>query len=263
LTSGATSRQVIDMSDTIDILEPDKMPFIVFLKRGLGKRTGHNWKVEWFTDTPFPYLDTLDGSHAAGDTTITVDNPTYWQVWDTGVEMANHDVFRVASIDGSVLTVAWITTPTSGMADATQLMNTGSAYESGADYKDPKSTKETADYNYLQIFRDTVGATEVQRMTKMYGGGDWAYQVRKKANEHGRKLERAALFNERDYTTSGTHPYGVMRGMNKWISTHRNASFGSVSQKKLDDEFRAVREEDMSNATKYIVMCSLATKATI
>jgi hypothetical protein len=212
-----------------------------------------------------PHIDTLNGSVASNASSLVVDNVSYWQVRDTGIEAANFQCFVVTAVttDTSTLTITRVGTWSSGIADAVELINTGSAHEEGADFEEPVSTKETMQYNYLQIFRETVGMTEMQRLTKMYGGADWPYQVRKKGTEHGRKLERGAWFNERSYVTSGTHPYGTVRGIKNWISTHSNTSFGAITLKKLDDELRACAEEDQVSADKYYLFTSLAVKGII
>ena len=51
LTGGATSRQVIQMDDVLDILQPGSTPFLTILN-SLGKETVKNWKHEWFLVSP-------------------------------------------------------------------------------------------------------------------------------------------------------------------------------------------------------------------
>jgi len=263
LTGGQTSRQVIDMADKIDQLYPTKMPFIVLLNRGLGKRNAHNWKIEWFTDDPFPHIDTTNGSLGIGATSIVVDNGNYWLANDVILDLANFDVARITSVATNTLTVVWATTPTAGIADGTEIVNIGSAWESGSTYGTPRSTKEVADYNYVQILREPMGMTEIQRGTKMYGGADWAYQAKKKGAEHARKLERLAWWGERKYETGGTNPYGMMRGLHQNITTNVNASFGAVTQAKLDAFLQSCREGDISMDSKMFMFTDLTVKSYI
>ena len=262
LTSGATSRQIIQMEDVIDILQPDATPFLRILST-LGKKTVRNWKYEWFTDNPFPHIDTVDGSVAAEGTTVRPDHPEYWQVWDRfvvggdgGSNSPTYDVARVTANDGTDLTVEWITSSPSAVEDGVQIINIGSAFESGATYKEPKSTKENAHSNYMQIVRDSIGITEVLNVTAMYGGRDFPYQLRKKLQEHKRKLERNLLWGESDYDTDGTHPDGGMKGIRQFIQTNTNTSFGATTLAKWLTEIRTCTEADV-DMSKLVVFTDL------
>lgn len=271
LNLGTVERQQIQISDIIDQKEPGKMPFVVLMKRGLGKKTVANWRHNWFLDSPFPHIDTLNGTvngcTAGASVAVTVDHGEYWQVWDTFVETSSFGVFRITAISGDELTCYVVAAPSgSNMADGDEIINTGSAYESGADYKLPRSTIETQDYNYGQIFRETVGMTEVQQMTQMLAGGpDWAYQVRKLMPAHARKLERAFIFNERAYLTSGTHPAGMMRGLHRWAVAggQGSASMGVFTVAKLDAILLALANADQETERKYYGFASKAVIAII
>lgn len=266
LNGGTVERQKIQLEDTIDQLEPGKAPFIVLLKGGLGARTVGNWKFHWMLDSPFPHIDavngTVNGCTAGASVTVTVDNGDYWQVWDTFVETTSFGVFRITARSTNDLTCTVIAAPTgNALADDTEIINTGSAYESGADFKAPRSTIETQDYSYGQIFRETVGMTEVQQMTEMAaGGGDWAYQARTLMPKFARKQERAFWFNERTYNTGGTHPYGMLRGLHRWAvqGGNVNASFGAFTMKKLSDELLPLVEADQETERKPYLFTSNA-----
>ena len=251
------NKQVVDMADVIDLIEPDATPFMVLLKQGIGKRTAHNWKVQWLTDEPFPYTDTVNGSYTHGGGTLTVDNGSYWRVNDVGVELGNYQVFRVTAKSGNNLTITEVGSWDSDIADGETLLNLGSAYEAGADYVNPVSTKASVDYNYLQIQRDTVGATEIWRLTKTYGQNDWAYQLAKKMASHKRQIERSLIYSERSYVTTGTHPYGTVRGVHNWISTNANSSFGAFSWASLKDEILKVVKADMSVSPDVVILTTL------
>lgn len=266
LTGGQTSRQVIDMAETIDQTEADKMPFLVFTKAGLGRRTAHNWKFEWFQDTPVKHIDTLNGSIASGGTTLVVDDYTLWLANDLWMDMANFDICKVSTTPTtSSVTVAWQTTPSSGVADATEFVNIGSACAEGSDYPAPRSTKETALYNYLQIQKDTVGMTEIQQATKMYGGDDWAYQAKKLMPMHARKLERQHIFGYRKLTAAadGIGYIGMSNGLKRWITTNTDTSFGTLSVSTLATVARTCREFDMSESIKLVMFTTLAVQSKI
>lgn len=261
LTGGATSRQKIDMADMIDILQPGSTPFLRILN-SLGKEVHTNWKYEWFTDNPFPHVDTVNGSVAAEGVTVTPDNPTYWQVWDrfvvggSATEDPTYDVARITANDGTDLTVEWITASPSALEDGIQIINIGSAFEAGATYKEPKSTKENAHSNYMQIVRDSVGITEVLDVTAMYGGKDLPYQLKKKLAEHKRKLERNLWWGMSDYDTDGTHPDGGMKGIKQFITTNTNTAFGATTLAKWLTEIRTCTEVDV-DMSKLVVFTDL------
>jgi len=261
LTGGATSRQKIQMEDMIDILQPSATPFLR-IARALGKTETRNWKYEWFEDNPFPHVDTIDGSVAAEGVTVAPDHPNYWQVWDRFVvggkagHAPTYDVARITANDGTNLTVEWVTASPSALEDGIQIINIGSAFEAGATYKEPKSTKENAQSNYMQIIRDSIGITEVFDVTALYGGRDLPYQLRKKFQEHKRKLERNIYWGESDYDTDGTHPDGGMKGLRQFITTNSNTSFGATTLAKWLTEIRTCTEADV-DMSKLVVFTDL------
>ena len=264
LTGGAISRQVIQMDDVLDILQPASTPFLTILN-SLGKETVKNWKHSWLMDNPFPHIDTVNGSVAAAGTTVTPDNPSYWQIWDRfvvggdgGANAPTYDVARITANDGTDLTVEWQTASPAALEDGIQIINIGSAFESGATYKEPKSTKETVGSNYVQIVRDSVGTTEILDATELYGGNDFAYQLRKKLNEHKRKLGRNLVWGMSDYDTDGTHPDGGMKGIKQFIVSNTNTAFGATTLVKWLTEIRTCVEVDV-DLSKLVVFTDLFT----
>lgn len=252
----AVERPVVDVSNKIDLINPKATPFLQLVKL-LGTETCHNMKFEWLSDELMPHWDTLDGTVQIAAATLDVDSGEMWQVWDVGYIPSTAGVFRVDSISTDQLTITWVKAQTAAAADEANVLNTASSYEAGADFKQPRSIKETHDYNYCQIIRHTVGATEIQRATKMYGGPDFPYQKRKKAEEFKLKEEFALLWSERSHGTGGTHPHWTTRGWRNFVTTNvRNQADVALTRAALNTHIRVMADSGDESATTWLALCS-------
>jgi hypothetical protein len=233
-----SSRVVVDMSQKIYELDPDTAPLLT-LTGNIGKSPTHNPKFEWMEDDFAPVWDAVN--NAAGitssDTTIEVDNWAYFEAGQLVKVPRTGEVMRVTEATASPITVVRGIGSSSAAAlvDNEPLLILGDSNEEGASSRDAKTIQVTNEYNYTQIFRTTVEATETNQATELYGGPDRAYQRKKKGIEHTLKMERQFWFGERSMITTGTHPRRTTGGVLEYISDNFYDAGGMLTESEWEN----------------------------
>lgn len=82
----------------------------------------------------------------------------------------------------------------------------GNASEENSTARNINVTRTSKETNYTQIFKKTIGVSETEKETALYGGPDLAHLRRISATEHALDLERAMWWGEKKSTT-GTNGY--------------------------------------------------------
>jgi len=231
------SRVIVDMSDKIYQLDPDKAPLLTLTGK-LSKKPCHNPKYEWLEDQMFPYATAVNkaGGITAGDTTIEVDNYDYMEAGSLIKVPRTGEVMRCTVATASPVTVVRGIGSTSAAAllDNDPLLILSDSNEEGATSRSAKTLQITNDYNYAQIFRTTVEATETNQATDLYGGPDRAYQRKKKGIEHTLKMERAFWFGERSIVI-GTHPRRTTGGIFEYIKDNFYDAGGMLTESEFEN----------------------------
>lgn len=246
-----TDRKVIDISDTIYLLQPDSAPLYVFGSK-LRKSEATQSLIKWFEDDLNPSWSTLASSCASGDGTINVASGTgaYFNKYDLVKAPSTGEVFLVTDVNTDALTAkrGYGTTTAAAIAASADVVIIGSAFEEGspASHLVTKSTQVSTVPNYLQIFRKSVEITKTLANTKLYGESDRAYQRRKKGIEIMRDFERAFLFGEplEDTATKDTSVSFARRttgGINYFVGTNGNSTGanGTLSESTLETWLRS------------------------
>jgi hypothetical protein len=220
-------RQALDVSDTIYVLKETQNPFTRFLTsqgknfdgnsvQGIGLLTRQvtGPKFDCMTDAAPGRIAKVSGTYAAsGPVTITVNGAgtTPAKVFTVGDILRNArtgEQFTVATIpSASTFTVAaarraFGSTPAAAGADGDVLEIIGNSSEEGAVARNANRTELTDEYNYCQIFRESVMVTGTYKATKlMVGVTDLERQRRQKAIKAVKDIEMTFLFGERVKTT--------------------------------------------------------------
>lgn len=192
----ANSR-VIDMSDTIHLLDPNEAA-LTALTMKLRKARCISPKVEWLEDDYIPATTAVvTGAVTAGRTiAITATNGLYFRKGDVVQDLNTGQVFYVTVVATDTLTFAPIAS--SGTITAADiLLVIGNANQEGATGRVLKSTTKTPQSNFTQIFRWPYGVTRTTDKSELYGGSDMAFQARKAGIEHRINMERAFLFGSK------------------------------------------------------------------
>lgn len=234
-----SNKRVIDMSNVIANLNPSAAPFTVMLMK-LRKLVCNSPKFEWLEDDLQQKWDAINcvAGYASGITDIVVDNSEYFTVGDIVKVPRTGECLRVTVVTTATdtLTVlrAFGETSAAAIIDNDVLVIIGNANAEGADTPNLTSIQESANYNYTQIFRTAVGATETEKASETYGGNDLDYTRAKKGKEHRIDIERAFKFGERKEYTTSTKPVRTTRGILASISTNVTNVDGALTKAALD-----------------------------
>jgi len=245
-TRNVTQNQlVIDMSNDIALLMPNEAPFLSFLKLAKNRNeTANNPKFEWMEDGLAPRWDAINkaAGYTSGDTTLTVDNGTYFAANYIVKVPRTGEVMLVTGISTNDLTVTrgYGSTAAAAIVDNDPLLIIGSVNEEGATMPTIKSTNKAALYNYTQIWRTPFGVTNTQKATKQYGGSDLSYQQMKGGVEHKIDIERSLIFGERKEDTSGSKPKRATGGLLSFCTKNNYDAGGTLTQTEFDNNISEV-----------------------
>jgi len=233
-------RRKLDVSDRISLLQPNKAPLTVLLRK-LAKKPTINPIFYWFEDDLQPKWDAVDNTngYGANDTSIVVDRASLYNINDLVKVPSTGEVMLVTSVDpvNNTITVKrgiGETAPAS-LANDDPLVIIGNAHKEGSLAPEAKGTIVETVYNYTQILRTTVKVTKTQEASELYGGSDRLYQRRKKAIEHAVDIERAFLFGERSEDLSGSEPRRTTRGVISFLTANTDNILDVSSDGKLSE----------------------------
>jgi len=243
-------RRKLDVSDRISLLQPNKAPLTVLLRK-LAKKPTINPIFYWFEDDLQPKWDAVDNTngYGANDTTIVVDRGALYSVNDLVKVPSTGEVMLVTSVDpvNNTITVKRGIGETAPalLGNDDPLVIIGNAHKEGSLAPEAKGTVVETVYNYTQIFRTTVKVTKTQEASELYGGSDRLYQRRKKAIEHAVDIERAFLFGERSEDLSGSEPRRTTRGVISFLTANTDnildvSSDGKLSEGLLEEFFESL-----------------------
>lgn len=254
-------RLVIDMEDTIHLLDPDSTPLLALTnllgKAKGGKQTIHNPEFYWMEDDYLGTYTTVNGDHSANATQIKVADSSIFKPNDivTSTDTAGCDYMLVTAVNRStnVLTVTRrIAGETTAPAidDGALLVRITDAFEEGANKGEMISTQTVQLSNYAQIIRTPFGVTGTLDATKLYGGADLGYQRKKAGIEHAMKIERAYLFGKKG-KIAGNYPRRYMDGIINFIKTNVVDAGGNPLTETLFESFLE-QVFQYGNSTKYL-----------
>lgn len=81
----------------------------------------------------------------------------------------------------------------------------GNVNEENSGARNVNQTRSSQESNYCQIFKTTIAVSNTEKESDLYGGKDLTYQRAKKGTEHMLDIERAFIFGQKKYSTSGTY----------------------------------------------------------
>ena len=236
-------QRVVDMADSIALLQPSAAPLTVLLMR-LQKREAFNPKFEWLEDDLTAKWDAAVGAYIAKDTAITV-NYTYFSVNDIVKVPSTGECMKVTSVAYGIANVITVirgygTTDADAIADKALLVIIGNANQEGASSPTIMTSKVVPQFNYTQIFRKPFGVTNTEDASELYGGPDLAYQRKKMGIEHSVDIERAFLFGEANEDLSGAQPTRTTAGVLSYVKTNVASSVGTLDETKFETFLRGL-----------------------
>ncbi len=219
-----SNARVIDMSDTIHLLDPNEAP-LTAVSMKLRTISTINPKFEWMEDDYLPSSDTVSATASTASTTVTMTNIANIRVGDVLKSLDSGENMLVTAISGNDMTVTRsIGATAAAILDRSEvLLIIGNANAEFSTSRVLKTTKKTAQFNYCQIFRWEFGASGTVQASELYGGDDLAYQRRKAGKEFRIQMERSYLWGERSSSEDplgGTTPTRLNGGIIEKITTN-------------------------------------------
>lgn len=240
-------RRDIDYSNDIALLEPDKQPLTVLLRR-LNKVTTPSSVYHWFEDELAPKWGKVTAEAAAGDTAITVNNASLFTPRDIIKNARTGEVMQVTAVNdaSNQLTVrrGYGTTPAAAISEGDDVVILGNSNEENAKSPQVNLRQPVMRTNFTQIFRKPVSISRTASKERMRGQNERRRLQRKAGIEHAIDIERAFWFGEPKLDTSGEHPQRMTGGVLSF-ATENHVDFGAQKdvtegsfEEALEDAFR-------------------------
>lgn len=250
----------IDMVPTIKELEPDATPLTVLTTR-MDSADAVNPEFSWMEDGPVPRFDAVnDGTGMTdSDTTMVVDNGSYFGLNELWKVTRTAEIFRVTAIATNSLTVVrGIGGGAAAILDNDEIMKLSVASEENALAPIAQSRNPVKKTNYTQIVTHTVEASE----TWIHSANetrpiDWVRQVDKKMTEHKLGLESIYLHGKPSEDLTGA-PRRTSGGVLHFATANRIDAGGQLTQAEFFGGFPTVFRRGNKNA-KVAFASRLAT----
>lgn len=249
--------RVIDMSDTIHLLDPNEAP-LTAISMKLRTVSAINPKVEWMEDDYIPSSDVVNGTIAGGTTTLVMTNGAYFRAGDILKVLETGETLYVTSVATNDLTVVRSigATAAATITDAGTILIIGNANAENSTMRDILTAEKVNQYNMTQIFRWEFGASGTLQASELYGGDDLNYQRKKAGKEFRIQMERSYLWGEKSDVAEATKRY--TDGVIARISTNVTAAASNnitmdTFEAFLADGFRYGPARKMLFASRDIV----------
>ncbi len=230
-TVGTEGSLVRDVSSKIALLQPEDAPLLAFMNGLKKKSETTNPKFEWFEDQLRPNVITNTATGTGSSVTVTTGQGVRVRVGDVLIHSTG-EAMRVDAISTDTLTVtrSMGAVAAATLASGDQLVIAGNANAEGASNPTFKYTQKAAQYNYIQIFRDTIELTTTQNASKSYGGDDRTHQRKLRGMEHKRGIEQAFLFGDKFEDTSGSQAVRGTAGLLSLITSNITDAGGVLTE---------------------------------
>lgn len=241
-TDISSSQRIVNLDEDIKMVLPAAAPFTTLLQQTRKRATGDP-KFKWFEDDLKPRFDAINdgGGYTSSNTSLTVDNGTYFAEHDIVLITRTGEQIRVTQVVGNVLTVVRGVGTTSAAAinNDDELMIASSAQPEGDVAKTARSNNGTEVYNYTQIFREPYEVTQTSYVSENETNPhDWDHLTAKKMMEHKRELELAGIFGQRSENTSGGEVRRTTAGLLAQITTNITDAGGAFTETEFNTAMR-------------------------
>lgn len=220
------TQRVVDMRDTIYLLQPEETPFTALVRK-LSKKDAKNPKFDWLEDEQVPWMTAINNGagYTAGATSIVVDDGPFIAVGDIIKVFKTGEAMRVTAVATNTLTVSrgWGSTA-AALVDNDIVMVLGPAIAEGQSVGAARMTVKVPKFNYTEIFRHPVKVTKTLEASALYGGNERNTQRRKVAIQHNMAIERALWFGTRvENTTATDAPIRSTGGVTSFVTTNKTS----------------------------------------
>jgi len=237
----------ISMESQVAKLDVDTSQFSTMLMQ-LPVKVAKSYKEEWEEDVFLPTNTALTSAAATADGVLAVTTNTgyYGKPGDVIMLVQTGEKCLITTSYAS----AWSVTRgigTTGAATAVSgttlggvIIVSGSNVQGGT-LPTAIVTQKTANFNYMQIQRNSYSFAETATWQNWYTGNPLAYHRQKVAIEHKRQIENNLFFGARYYTATG--PRSTAGGLDEFITTNITAApTAALDKGTWNDIMRAATE---------------------
>jgi len=249
----STDERPKDFRGNILFFNPNGEAPIFALSAKAGKRVVKDPEFSWWNEGNALVRLQVNGSHAAGDTLITVDtaDPTTTTLganYGTATHLKPGDVLMVEPATDNATYAPELVEVTNVLSDtqfsakrgvggstAATIANDiwltliGSAYAEGTGAPRAVSRNPLKFFNYTQIFKNTYELTGTADHTEFRTGDPWSNDKKRKMYDHSRDIELSILFGRRAETTGDNgKPLRTMGGLRTYIPASNTTVFGAA-----------------------------------
>ncbi len=240
-------KRIYDVGDKIAELEPDVAPLLRFCtpttdSRGsFRKRSVPGVKYTWLEQAGMPIWDTAHGTHTSATTTsLVVHEGSYYGAGYSVYVPRTGALVNVESV-GSVSTTTTLTITSynfnttganANLADNEPLLILGHTAVESDTSPIVLLNQESQPYNYIEIVKTALGASDAIKASQLYGGSDLDAQRRYKAIEHQKQIEYRLLCGVRAEagTTDKHKTGGLLDSASIGISTNSTTDTGTFTE---------------------------------
>ena len=260
-----STHNVRSVDPKLDYLDADDAPLEV-ITRKISKERVENPKVEWGSKELAPRWDRVNDASGitAGETTLVVDNGSYFQIGSVVNVPRTGENFRVTAISTNSLTIARSVGDTAAAAinDDDDLVIIGNAQKEGADVGTESSVQEALAFNYTQIMREPFGQTRTQSKTATYFNETRASIRREHLTYHRIDIERQILFGQKALdATSTANPLRYMGGVLEYVTTNVVSSVGTWTEPEIEDWSQDLFAHTGGSGTRLLLVSPLVASA--
>lgn len=238
--------------DEFLLLNPFMMPVTQFV--GFGNAviaTTH----KWYEDKMITDKDAVNGAKLVGDTTITVDTGAIFRPKQV-IKIAE-ELLYVTAVSGNNLTVTrgYGSTTPAAIADNAVVEIMFNLQEEGSEARDGIYQPRTPNFNYTQIFDDTIKISGTAQAIAQYGIDDEYNKEKLKTQIRLAKQLENALVDGVKFESGDFRMLGGLRG---FITENvLNAANAALTFKTIDDMMLQIfKTGAMKDATRYGLMMS-------
>ena len=246
ITNLESALRVVDMWDTIILLNSDKKNFVTFTG-GLGRRSVKNPKFDWQTDEVMPPNDTTTASAASGGTTVAVtgdgSNECYFTVNETLYVPSTGEQLLVTAVSARNLTVTRShgDTAAASIASGATVVRLAGAWTEMSTLRDSNgayisTTNETVNnVNYTQFDRKAVALGHRVKGSDTYGGNYRDHQQLLKLLDMCASYERSFLFGD---LVAATSAQSTTKGAWRFVPSANQNTIVTLTEDDLETFIR-------------------------
>lgn len=234
-TNILSDQLAIDVSQKIQLLEPDVQPLAVF-SRAAQKERAIEAKFKWIEDVSKPRFDTTSTTATAESTTVPASHGVYFQQWDQALNTRTGEQFRIDAVEGNTLRVTrGIGSTAAAMNEGDELMIIGTAQPENDTSKPARSTIPSKVENNTQIFRTPFEVSGTARAVEyMVQPTEWERVARNAGIEHAKDIEYAFVLGRKSATTPGTTEDRTTGGVLSFITSNQTDAGGDLSEAEFN-----------------------------